>query len=150
MQPGLIKWIIKNNKHIRLMAIMKHIRVRPGATRREAIIQVTTAIVQITAAITRITAVATFLTWSAYIWLNVETFGSTPECNAQVKILGPLLRAESATKSTMRIIWLIAMGLSAGFIITATILIIREELKGIYPKAASSKSYSTRKRIPKQ
>jgi hypothetical protein len=128
IQPELIKWVIKNNKEIRLMALISRIRLgaHPRATRREGIIQITTAIALILTAMIKIMAFATYLVWSIYIWVNAETFGSTPECNAQVKVIGFLFHSVSPTNLPMRIFWIISLCLSAAFIIIVTIFIMRE------------------------
>lgn len=110
------------------MALINHLRLgaHPRATRLEAIIRVTTAIALIMTVIIKIMAFATYTVWSIYIWVNAETFGSTPECNAQVKVMGFLSYAVSPTSLPMRIFWTIWHCLSAVFIIIAVILIIRE------------------------
>jgi hypothetical protein len=148
MRSGIIRWVIKNNKRIRLMAIIEHIRAQPGATQLQAIIQLTTATFQITMAILKIMAVATFLVWSSYIWLNATTFGPTPECNAKVKVIGPFYNPVSATNSTLPIFWILGLGGAVAGIITAIILIIREGRRrsisdgGLIEAIFSSKGYS--------
>jgi hypothetical protein len=110
------------------MALINHIGLgaHPRATRREGIIQITTAIALIMTVMIKTIAFATYLVWSIYIWVNAETFGSTPECNAQVKVIGFLFHAVSPTNLPMRIFWIILLCLSAGFIMIATIFIMRE------------------------
>jgi hypothetical protein len=77
--------------------------------------------------IIQVMTVSAFLAWSSYIWLNADTFGSTPECNAQVKYV-ILFFSVRATASWLRKFWIIGLGASAACMvigIIAAIFVIR-------------------------
>jgi len=77
--------------------------------------------------IIQVMTVSAFLAWSSYIWLNADTFGSTPECNAQVKYV-ILFFSVKATASWLRKFWIVSLGVSAACMvigIIAAIFVIR-------------------------
>ena len=72
-------------------------------------------------AIIQTMVVVAFLAWSMYVWVNVDTFGSSPECNANVKYV---LSSVRATASWLRMIWIISLGICGGVMVMAVIIAI--------------------------
>jgi len=75
------------------------------------------------AAIIHITIAVAFLAWALFIWVNVDTFGSSPECNADIKYV-IFLFSVGATASWLRTFWIIILGISAGSMVMVIIIAI--------------------------
>ncbi|KAI9448635.1 hypothetical protein BJY52DRAFT_309648 [Lactarius psammicola] len=61
-----------------------------------------------------------FFAWSMYVWANAVTFGSTPECNGEIKYI-LLYRSFSATAPWVRKSWVIGLGVTAGLVVLGII-----------------------------
>ncbi|KAI9454676.1 hypothetical protein BJY52DRAFT_713919 [Lactarius psammicola] len=68
-------------------------------------------------AISQITTLGAFFAWSIYVWANAVTFGSTPECNGEIK----LHDSSSATTPRVRKGWVMALGMMAGLMVLGII-----------------------------
>jgi hypothetical protein len=75
------------------------------------------------AAIIQIMIAVAFLAWALIIWVNVDTFGSSPECNANVKYVVVFFSVR-ATASWLRKLWIILLGISAGGMVMVIIIAI--------------------------
>jgi len=63
-----------------------------------------------------------FLGWSAYVWAHAKTFGSSPECNAQVTYVF-MFRSVGATVTWLRFFWIYAVVVTVGLTLLGIIVI---------------------------
>ncbi|KAI0280072.1 hypothetical protein BC826DRAFT_521994 [Russula brevipes] len=79
-------------------------------------------------AIVHIAMAAVLAVWSTYVYLNSATFGSTPECNADVKFVTFYFGSVSATAPWMRTSTVIAVVVVTISVIIGIVLWIRPKL----------------------
>jgi len=64
-------------------------------------------------AIVQMVIIGTFLGWSTYVWAHAKTFGSSPECNAQVTYVF-FFYPVRATVTWLRLFWVYGFAITAG------------------------------------
>lgn len=64
-----------------------------------------------------------FLGWSAYVWAHAKTFGSSPECNAEVKYVYVFLSVR-ATATWLRMTWVCGLAMTAVSILFGIIPVV--------------------------